>query len=553
MLQGRGRSLVSFDSPREILINQFTATSMIGSPWPLNVNSNLHVLHCAYLETKGGTSSLRSQEDIRRVNRMGIEAMILSSGAPHKACRHQNMIQSSKIIYTNSNLDGINLARLGWLRTARFSQRRIPPVRSSTKDPPGEKGFLSRARNRLYGGRIVSRDDDWKRDARAILEKVQDITEQLMKYVVTVCLATSMCAQPGMALTDPVIETQSTLSLEDQRVADIYDTVNRSVVNVFDATSAGQLSGGPRQEGNGSGFIFDEEGHIVTNYHVLSKAIDSIGIERAKTSKTPIARVLVLSDKDGLQKSCDAFLIGADKSRDLLVLKINTNQADVGDIHPARLGNSSSVRVGDTILSLGNPFGFEHSMSKGIISAKNRGFQSYTDSTISGAFQIDAATNPGNSGGPVVDLDGNVIGVNTAIFTNTGVSTRVGFALPSNLVGKLVPQLIKHGEIQRPSLGIKPASDPIAQSLGITDGVVIQTVNANGPSAGKLTGIERGLSGVQAGDVITRINDIDVHNIFDFNQIIDQLSIGDTITVSYSKGGRSAPLQHVTIILAPES
>ena len=360
------------------------------------------------------------------------------------------------------------------------------------------------------------------------------------------CLAALLYVPEALALTDPVVETQSSLSLEDQRIADIYDRVNASVVNIFDATSAGQLAG-RSQEGNGSGFIFDRQGHVVTNYHVLGKAIDAIGLEKAKSSKNPIARVLILSDTDGRQISLDGFVVGADKSRDLLVLKV----AEFDTLRPVRLGNSSDVRVGDTILSFGNPFGFEHSMSKGIVSAKNRGFQSYTDSTISGALQIDAATNPGNSGGPVVDLDGQVVAVNTAIFTNTGVSNRIGFALPSNVVAKLVPELIENGEIRRPSLGIKPASDPIAQSLGITDGVVIQTVQPQGPSAGKLTGIERGLSGVQAGDVIVKVNDVTVHNIFDYNQQLDQLSIGDSITVTYLTRGGGSP-KTVDIVLAPE-
>lgn len=385
----------------------------------------------------------------------------------------------------------------------------------------------------------------------ATQENVKHFFELCGTRLTAACIAASLMWVPSgaLALTDPVIETQSSLSLEDQRIADIYDRINPSVVNIFDATSAGQLSG-RSQEGNGSGFIFDKQGHIVTNYHVLGKAIDSIGIEKAKSSKSPIARVLLLSDRDGLQKSFDGFLVGADKFRDLIVLKVQVNEAEFGNLKPVRLGNSSDVRVGDTILSIGNPFGFEHSMSKGIVSAKNRGFQSYTDSTISGAFQVDSATNPGNSGGPVVDLDGEVVGVNTAIFTNTGVSNRIGFALPSNLVAKLVPELIENGEIRRASLGIKPASDPIAQSLGITDGVVVQTVDAHGPSAGKLMGIERGLSGVQAGDVIVKINNVDVHTIFDFNQQLDQLNIGDSILVTYKT--RGGPPQHVEITIAPE-
>jgi len=349
------------------------------------------------------------------------------------------------------------------------------------------------------------------------------------------------------ALTDPIVETDATLSMEDSRVADVYDRVNSSVVNIFDATVAGQLAGTSSQvAGNGSGFVYDTQGHIVTNYHVLGKAIESVGVEKAKNSKMPVARVVLQRHSDGAEKVFDGHLVGVDKRRDLLVLKVELDES-FGDVRPVTFGDSDAVRVGQTVLSFGNPFGFEHSMTKGVISARNRGFQSYTESIIGGAFQIDAATNPGNSGGPLVDTKGRVIGVNTAIFTNTGISSRVGFALPSNTVTKVIPELIDCGEFRRPSLGIQPASDPVKQSLGVTDGVLIQSVNANGPSAGKLEGVGRGLGGVQVGDVIIQIGNSVVHNIFDLNQALDQLHSRDSVSVTVKKHNQTSETVEITL------
>ena len=349
------------------------------------------------------------------------------------------------------------------------------------------------------------------------------------------------------ALTDPIVETEATLSVEDSRIADIYDRVNASVVNIFDATVAGQLAGTSSQvAGNGSGFVYDKQGHVVTNYHVLGRAIESVGVENAKASKKPVARVVLQRRSDGVEKVFDGYLVGVDKRRDLLVLKVDVDES-FGDTSPVTFGDSDAVRVGETVLSFGNPFGFEHSMTKGVISARNRGFQSYTESVIGGAFQIDAATNPGNSGGPLVDTKGRVIGVNTAIFTNTGVSARVGFALPSNTVTKVIPELIDHGEFRRPSLGIQPASDPVKQSLGVTDGVLIQSVNANGPSAGKLEGVGRGLSGVQTGDVIVQIENTMVHNVFDLNQALDQLHSRDSVLVTVKKNNQTLKTVEITL------
>ena len=386
----------------------------------------------------------------------------------------------------------------------------------------------------------------------SLRERQSNPVEAFKAAVLSSCMALSLLMplgvqlvelaypSPAEALSDPVVvDTASALSLEDQRVADIYRMVDPSVVTIFDSTVAGQLSGtGAQQEGNGSGIVYDKSGTIVTNYHVISKAVDAMGVPKAVQTKTPVARVVATVDAASgrQQMALPAYVVGADKARDLLVLRVITPEDGIKFV-PARFGSISDVRVGSTILSIGAPFGFEHSMSKGIVSAKNRGFQSMTDSTISGAIQIDAATNPGNSGGPVVDLDGEVVAVNTAIFTNTGVSSRVGFAVASNTVTKVVDEILEFGEVRRASLGIKPAADNVKNSLNVQNGVLIQSVDKGGPSDGKLKGISRGVGGIVPGDVIVRVAGKDVRNIFDLSQALEEKRIGDTVTVDVVRGG----------------
>ena len=169
----------------------------------------------------------------------------------------------------------------------------------------------------------------------------------------------------AFALSDPVVvDTTSAMSLEDQRVADIYRKVDPSVVTIFDSTVAGQLSGtGAQREGNGSGIVYDKLGTIVTNYHVISKAVDAVGVPKAVLNKTPVARVVVTVDgASGRQMALPAYVVGADRARDLLVLRVITPEDGIR-FYAARFGSISDVRVGSTILSIGSPFGFEHSLS----------------------------------------------------------------------------------------------------------------------------------------------------------------------------------------------
>ena len=385
---------------------------------------------------------------------------------------------------------------------------------------------------------------------------IDGVLEKSADWAFAMALSVSLVvAMPVLAEETPAIVPVS-LSSEEQHVADVFRRCNKSVVNIFDATVAGRIAVRSNSmeipEGNGSGFVFDSDGHIVSNYHVLGKALDALGSKAKQGYDKPIAKVLVLGPEGGAstQKSYDGVLVGFDKERDLVVLKID---AAPNDLVPLKLGDSSLVSVGDTVLAIGNPFGFDHTLTKGIISSLGRGFQSQTGSTIGGGIQTDAAINPGNSGGPLISLQGDAIGVNTAIFTNTGVSARIGFAIPSNTVAKSVPEIIAKGSVSRPSLGIGPASDPIAKGFNITDGVLIQTVDKNGPAdlAGLLP-TRREITGIVPGDIIVGVNDKSIHSVFDLTSVLDQLSPDEAVKITYiRKTSESNPgtVKSLTIVL----
>jgi S1-C subfamily serine protease len=332
----------------------------------------------------------------------------------------------------------------------------------------------------------------------------------------------------------PTIAPAGPLTPREQVIADIFSRANPAVVTIFDATVPGRTQTGPagieQAEGNGSGFVFDTSGHIVTNYHVLGNALSGM-LKLGNNAK--IATVFLLNS-DGFEQSFDGFLVGSDKARDLAVLKIN---APASLLRPLPLGNASSLKIGQTVLAIGAPFGFEHSLSVGVVSALGRGFQSQTGSIIGGGIQTDAAINPGNSGGPLIDLLGNVVGINTAIYTNTSTSVGIGFSLPIETAAKVVPQLISNGKVTRASLGVAPAADPVARALRVSDGVLIQSMENNGPAAAAgLMATRRGLSGVVAGDVIVRIGQRRVRTTFDLSAILDAAEVGDTVEVEVLRG-----------------
>ena len=279
--------------------------------------------------------------------------------------------------------------------------------------------------------------------------------------------ASASLVEPTLAEVTPAVSNSPALTALEQGTVSLFERSTRSVVNVVDLTVlSGQAmkSGAVVPEGNGTGVVWDDQGHVVTNYHVLG-AILSVTPENRRAG-LECAKV-TLEGPDGRTKTFSATLVGVERSKDLAVIKVNAPKEFLA---PATIGVSRTVRVGQAVFAIGNPFGFDHTLTTGVVSGLNRTIQSQAGSLISGGIQTDAAINPGNSGGALLDASGALVGVNTAIFTNTGASAGVGFAIPVDLVARVVPQLIEFGRVTLPGLNIAVADPNVTKQLGVRRG-----------------------------------------------------------------------------------
>ncbi len=318
-------------------------------------------------------------------------------------------------------------------------------------------------------------------------------------------------AAPSVSQTAPTAD----LFAQEQMYIDIYEQANPAVVNINIGI------------GQGSGFVYNEEGYIVTNNHVVEGA----------------SRIVVTFADD---TQLDAQLIGRDPDSDLAVIKVD---AAPGDLTAVSLTDSDSLKVGQIVIAIGNPFGQANSMTTGIVSGLGRLLPSSeglngTSYNIPDIIQTDAAINPGNSGGPLFDLHGEVIGVNSAIDSPVRASSGVGYAIPANIVKKVVPQLIQNGRVNHPWLGIAGGTltADMAERLGLDPdqrGVIISTITPNGPAA------VAGLKGDPnlGGDIIIGIEDQPVRQFDDLlGYIIQQTEVGQTVTLRILREGRTQEL-----------
>lgn len=306
----------------------------------------------------------------------------------------------------------------------------------------------------------------------------------------------------------------------------VYEAVNRGVVNITSKAVTDRLLTKEKSEDTGSGAIIDRRGHILTNYHVVNGAKE-VNVALFNT------------------KSYSATLVGADPLNDLAVIKID---APEDELFPIALGNAKNLRVGMRVFALGNPFGLERTLTTGIISSLNRSLQIHGHWKIKSIIQIDAAINPGSSGGPLLDSHGWLIGINTAIATTSGQSAGVGFAIPVSLISRVVPQLLQFGKVIRPESGI----DKVYQ---IDKGLLIAEMRPNGPAE------KAGLRGPRvtrsklpfpinrtdrnAADLIVGIDDEKVATAEDFLGYIEGKRPGDEIVLKIVRDGRriQVPLQ----------
>lgn len=328
-------------------------------------------------------------------------------------------------------------------------------------------------------------------------------------------------AKPALAAADafgPLAPDE--LTQEEQVNIAVYEHANRGVVHIT-------TRGGDRlfllevpTEGAGSGSVFDKAGHILTNNHVIDGA-----------------RQVQVTLFDG--QTYDAKFVGADPVNDVAVIKID---APPQVLHPVTLGDSRRLRVGMRVFALGNPFGLERTLTTGIISSLNRALQVHESRTIKSIIQIDAAINPGSSGGPLLDTHGRLIGMNTAIASRTGQSAGVGFAIPVNLISRIVPQLIERGRVVRPEIGI-------AKVYETESGLLIFKLVAGGPAerAGlrgpQLVRNRRGPFVVESldrssADLIIAVDDQKVASADDFLGAIEAKRPGEKVTLTVVRQGK---------------
>ncbi|KAL0450558.1 UNVERIFIED_CONTAM: Protease Do-like 8, chloroplastic [Sesamum latifolium] len=328
----------------------------------------------------------------------------------------------------------------------------------------------------------------------------------------------------------PQVLPAGALFPSEERIVKLFEKNTYSVVNIFDVTLRPQLNitGAVEvPEGNGSGVVWDEQGHIVTNYHVIGNSLS-----RNPSTGQVVARVNILAS-EGVQKNFEGKLIGADRAKDLAVLKV---EAPKELLRPIKVGPSSSLKVGQQCLAIGNPFGFDHTLTVGVISGLNRDINSRTGVTIGGGIQTDAAINPGNRS--FIGFKGNLIGINTAIFTQTGTSAGVGFAIPSSTVVKIVPQLIQFGKVVRAGLNVEIAPDLIANQLNVRNGALILQVPGDSLAAkAGLLPTTRGFAGnIVLGDIILAVDDKPARNRAELYKIFDEYNVGDKVVLKIQRG-----------------
>lgn len=317
----------------------------------------------------------------------------------------------------------------------------------------------------------------------------------------------------------PVAEQRAFLASE-QATVDLFRDASPSVVYITTLTRRRDFFTLNIQEipsGTGSGFIWDDAGHVITNFHVIENS-DRFDVTLADQSTWPATRV------------------GVAPGKDLAVLKI---EAPAELLRALPIGSSENLLVGQTVFAIGNPFGLDQTLTTGVISAVGRTITSRDETRIEDVIQTDAAINPGNSGGPLLDSSGRLIGVNTLIYSPSGASAGIGFAIPVDTINWVVPDLIEYGQIRRPVLGIYPLSNSLARRWGI-EGVMFSSVDPNGSAdrAGLLPVLRDRRGRILPGDIIIAIDGEEIRSRGDLTLILEKRDVGDRVQVSFIRDGQ---------------
>lgn len=362
--------------------------------------------------------------------------------------------------------------------------------------------------------------------------------------------ALSFIQSPAFAyqVPDPTPQSSSTTSIPaSASVCQIWDTT------LPIPTKQAILSNINRPLGNGSGFIYDQEGHIITNWHVLQNILGNKQLGLKLAPNALVARVFLPSpDGSERQVKYDALLVGQDRRRDIVVLKIK--DANVNSLlpPPLPLSTQSPPLIGQDVLAVGNPLGFQNIITTGKIIQLGRPFASLSGGVVANGIQHTASLNPGSSGGPLLNAEGTVVlGINTAIQSKSGTFEGVSLAIPANTVAKVVDELIRYGRPQRAILGIKPATEQVAAALkidtiaGSAGGVLVQSCITGGPAdiAGVLPTRRSLLSGIVRGDVIVEIDGKRVENVPQLVGVLDDKSVGEMVVMKVVRDGSKGEVE----------
>ena len=309
------------------------------------------------------------------------------------------------------------------------------------------------------------------------------------------------------------IEARGDLAADEKNTIDIFRNAAPSVVYITSIAvrrNLFSLNVYEIPQGTGSGFIWDKQGRIVTNYHVIS---DASRLE------------VTLAD----HSSWKAVLVGAAPDRDIAVLQIS---APADKLRPLTIGESKDLLVGQKVFAIGNPFGLDQTLTTGVVSALGREITAVTGRTIRDVIQTDAAINPGNSGGPLLDSAGRLIGINTAIYSPSGASSGIGFAVPVREVNRVVPQIISQGKLIRPGLGITLANRNLSKELGLEGVLVLRVLPGSTAEKVGLRGSTQVRDGLVVGDVILEVNGKKVGDHDALRDELERHEVGETVILT---------------------
>ena len=355
---------------------------------------------------------------------------------------------------------------------------------------------------------------------------------QIGCYWLSALLAIRLLGIGGIAQAEKAPPEGQGLSPEEQLVISVVKRASPGVVHITSTAIAYDFFFNPvPQRGTGSGFVVDDRGYILTNNHVVEEA-DSLEVTLTDKSKS------------------SAKLVGRDPSNDLAVIKINVPKEK---LFPLKLGNSDTLQVGQTAIAIGNPFGLDRTVTRGVVSSVGRMLRSESGRQIRGVIQTDAPINPGNSGGPLLNSRGEVIGINSAIYTPSGGSVGIGFAIPVNTAKRLLPQLIAKGRVSHPWLGVAglDITPEAAKALKLPtqEGILVVQVSPKGPAARagirgstKRTRVGNILVSV-GGDIIVAVDGHKVSSIDEMTAYLDgERKVGDEVKMDLRRDGRSLSL-----------